>query len=186
MKTTILILTLLVSSVATGYSQQTRSQAARNKELTARIFKAFDDGNCNALDNLIATDAVSHSEMPPEIKTTGLPAVKEMCRTHKAAFPDMKTTIHVMAVAGDTVMAYFTSTGTNTGRFMGKPATNKKISTEGVDIIRFRNGKAVEHWGVYDHMKMMQQLGLMPQGHPPVQTAPGTNPPKNKENQPGN
>ena len=162
---------LLVASLLTGYSQQTKSTAAMNKAIAAKILKAFDEGDVNALDKLIAKDAVSHSEMPPEIKTTGLEAVKEMSRMHKAAFPDIKTTVHVMGVAGDTVMAYFTSTGTNSGPFMGKPATNKRINFEGVDIIRFKNGKAVEHWGVYDNLKMMQQLGMMPPPPPPA-TAP--------------
>lgn len=77
-----------------------------------------------------------------------------------------------MGIAGDTVLAYFTTTGTNSGPFMGKPATNKTISFEGVDIIRVKNGKAVEHWGVYDNLKMMQQLGMMPPPPPPSTPAP--------------
>ena len=68
---------------------------------------------------------------------------------------------------------------------MGMPATNKKIDVEGVDIIRFKNGKAVEHWGVYDNMKMMQQLGMMPPPPLPSQmippTPPPTTPPGNKQ-----
>ncbi|MDP4229751.1 MAG: hypothetical protein Q8916_05030 [Bacteroidota bacterium] len=32
------------------------------------------------------------------------------------------------------------------------------------------NGKAVEHWGFYDNMKMMADLGMMP---PPPCTPPG-------------
>ncbi|MEJ6979551.1 ester cyclase [Pedobacter sp. P351] len=180
MKTRIPMLILLTISVSAGYAQQSKTQV-KNKEVTAKIMKAFDDGDANALDNLIAADAVSHSEMPPEIKSTGLQAVKEMLKMQKAAFPDIKTKIHVMAVAGDTVIAYFTSTGTNSGSFMGMPATNKKINTEGVDIIRFKNGKAVEHWGVYDNMKMMQQLGMMPPPPPPVAPAmPGTEMKKEK------
>ena len=127
-----------------------------------KIYKAFDDGNMNVLDQYIAKDAVDHAEMPPEIKSTGLQAVKDMCKMHKAAFPDMKTKVHTIASAGDTVMAYVISTGTNSGPFMGMPATNKKIDMEGVDIIRFKDGRAVEHWGVYDNMKMMHQLGMMP------------------------
>lgn len=170
MKTRIPMVILLTISVSVGYAQLSKSQA-KNKEITAKIFKAFDDGDANALENLIAQDVVSHSEMPPEIKSTGLPAVKEILKMHKAAFPDIKTKIHVMAVAGDTVITYFTSTGTNSGPFMGMPATNKKINTEGVDIIRFKNGKAVEHWGIYDNMKMMQQLGMMPPPPPPVPPA---------------
>jgi predicted ester cyclase len=35
----------------------------------------------------------------------------------------------------------------------------------GVDIVRFGDdGKAREHWGVFDAMGMMQQLGAVPEG----------------------
>jgi len=30
-------------------------------------------------------------------------------------------------------------------------------------MARVANGKIVEHWGVGDHMSMMQQLGLAPE-----------------------
>ncbi len=159
MKTKISILILTFFSVVTAYSQTTTS---RNKELTRRIFKAFDNGDTTALNNLIARDAVTHTPMPPEFTGTGLQAVKEMLHMHKMAFPDMKSTIHVMAATGDTVMVYYTSSGTNSGTFMKMPPTNKKISVDGVEIIRFKNGKAVEHWGVYDNLAMMQQMGMMP------------------------
>jgi predicted ester cyclase len=30
-------------------------------------------------------------------------------------------------------------------------------------FVRFRDGKAIEHWGVRDDMGMMRQLGAVPQ-----------------------
>jgi steroid delta-isomerase-like uncharacterized protein len=157
-----------------AYTQTKNSTASKNKELTLKIYKAFDNGDVNALDNLIAKDAIEHGEMPPDIKSTGVEAVKEMCKMQKAAFPDIKTTVHTIATAGDTVMAYCISEGTNSGPFMGMPATNKRIKMEGVDIIRFQNGKAIEHWGVYDNLKMMQQLGMMSSNGmmPPIPPTP--------------
>jgi hypothetical protein len=29
-------------------------------------------------------------------------------------------------------------------------------------IVRFRDGKAIEHWGVRDDLSMMRQLGVIP------------------------
>jgi len=50
---------------------------------------------------------------------------------------------------------------------MGMPATGKRIDVPFVDIIRFGDdGLAREHWGVFDAMTMMQQLGAIPEGAP--------------------
>ena len=50
---------------------------------------------------------------------------------------------------------------------MGMPATGKTIDIEAIDIVRFDDeGLGVEHWGTTDTMKMMQQLGVVPEGAP--------------------
>ena len=47
------------------------------------------------------------------------------------------------------------------------PATGKSVDVQLVDIIRFgEDGRAREHWGVFDQLTMMQQLGLIPEGPP--------------------
>ncbi|MEK7728648.1 MAG: ester cyclase, partial [candidate division KSB1 bacterium] len=61
------------------------------------------------------------------------------------------------------VWAYTTMRGTNTGAMTDMPATGKKVEVKGFDIVRFANGKAVEHWGLNDDMKMMMQLGMIPE-----------------------
>jgi hypothetical protein len=46
---------------------------------------------------------------------------------------------------------------------MAMPATNKKINVGGMDMFKFDNtGKVTDHWGYFDAMAMMQQLGMMP------------------------
>jgi predicted ester cyclase len=74
----------------------------------------------------------------------------------------LHVTINFIVVRGDTVIAQTTTTGTNSGPNMGMPATNKKINMDGVDIVIIKDGKATEHWGFFEEMKMMTQLGLMP------------------------
>jgi predicted ester cyclase len=83
----------------------------------------------------------------------------------------MKMTVLSSAMEGDMLFVHFNQKGTNSGA-MGPdmPATGKAIDVSGVDIIRFANGKAVEHWGYWDETTMMQQLGLAP--------APGAAPQK--------
>ena len=56
-----------------------------------------------------------------------------------------------------------TTEGTQTGEFMGMPATGKKISITEMHMVRIANGKAVEHWSLANAMAMMQQLGVIPE-----------------------
>jgi predicted ester cyclase len=50
---------------------------------------------------------------------------------------------------------------------MGMPATGKGVTVEAIDIIRFGDdGLAREHWGVFDALAMMQQLGAIPEAAP--------------------
>jgi len=46
---------------------------------------------------------------------------------------------------------------------MGMPASGRSVDVELIDIIRFDDdGLAHEHSGVFDALKMMQQLGAIP------------------------
>jgi predicted ester cyclase len=128
------------------------------KEINLKITEIFDNGNVDDLDSYIAENAVDHGLDTSMTKKPGLAGIKEMAAGYHKIFPNGKTTIHSMAVSGDTLFSYFTSTGTTSESFMGMPA-NTKMSMSGVDIVRFEGDKAAEHWSfmdVNDIAKMMQ------------------------------
>ncbi len=82
----------------------------------------------------------------------------------------MKMTIISSALKGDMAYVAYDQKGTNTGSISpDMPATRKAIDMNGVDIVRFENGKAVEHRGYRDETRMMQQLGLAPTHRAPAQ-----------------
>jgi predicted ester cyclase len=62
----------------------------------------------------------------------------------------------------DKVWSHFQGRETNTGPFMGHPATGKPMSLDVIDIGRFDKGKLVEHWGVPDRLAVLLQLGMFP------------------------
>jgi predicted ester cyclase len=79
------------------------------------------------------------------------------------AFPDLHLEIEFMIAEGDRLMTHICTTGTHTRPFMGMPATGKKFKVNGTDIFRFNNeGKVAAHWGVFDTLGMLMQLGLFP------------------------
>jgi steroid delta-isomerase-like uncharacterized protein len=125
------------------------------------VSDAWDAGNVDAFDKYIAVNSVDHNPMPGQAQ--GLAGMKAMVKEMHAGFPDMKSTIEDMRVDGDVLTVRWKMTGTNSGPMMGMPATNKKVTdVEGIDQVRWENGKFAERWGFMDEHKMMEQLGLAP------------------------
>ena len=86
--------------------------------------------------------------------------MKQIVESIKGALPDVVFTADDVIAEGDRVAARFTMRGTQTGEFMGVPPTNKPIVVTGIDIVRFEDGKAVEHWHEWSGMELLQQLGV--------------------------
>ena len=79
---------------------------------------------------------------------------------YHAAFPDLNIALDELSVEGNKGMGKWTATGTNTGEFMGKPPTGKKIKFHGVAIWKFNNDGLGVHEEVYsDPNASAMQLG---------------------------
>ena len=84
-----------------------------------------------------------------------------------AAFPDLKYTIEVTIAEGDYVAQHVTGTATMKGAFQGMPPSAKRATWTEMHIVRFANGKVVEHWANVDQIGMLTQLGFI---QPPPQS----------------
>jgi steroid delta-isomerase-like uncharacterized protein len=113
-----------------------------------------------AIPKWFAPDFVDHVEIP------GMPdGVQGVTARHAmlfAAMPDIHITVHEVIAEGDVTAARFTITGTDSGGFMGMPASGKPVTVTGMDFMRFRDELIVEHWGEMDMMGLLQQLGVIP------------------------
>ena len=131
-----------------------------------RMYELISAGEIDGFGDLIAEDLVEHEEVPGFESTKD--GVKQLFHMYRAAFPDLRMEPQDIIVDGDKVVARVRATGTHEGEFMGMPTTGKTVDVELIDIIRFGDdGLAHEHWGVVDSLKMMQQLGAIPEP-PPV------------------
>jgi predicted ester cyclase len=127
----------------------------------------FNTGNTAAIDTLLAEDGIDHAEDTTMHLPKGPAGLKKMIDMVREGETGFKSEIKKMIVEGDMLMAYGTMSGTNTGPMMGMPATNKAWSYDFADVIRFGPDlKMVEHWGVYDHLKLLKDLGVIPSGPP--------------------
>ena len=175
---------VLLSSCAkkdTGASESSLkadSTKLKNIEGYRAVTDMFNSGKMEGLDKYIDANFQEH-QMEPGMKP-GLAGLKENMTNFRAAFPDLKFTINDIVAEGDKVWALSTMTGTHSGGpFMGMPANGKSFTAQGVDIVRITNGKAVEHWGFYDNMKMMSDHGAMPPMGKPGEK--GMTPPPEKQ-----
>ena len=130
-----------------------------------RAYEMINAGSIDGFGALLADDFVEHEETPGLAPTKD--GVMEFFRLYVAAFPDLRFNVEDVLPSGDKVVVRARATGTHQGDFMGMPPTGRSMDVPLIDIIRFGDdGLAHEHWGVFDAMTMMQQLGLAPEDPP--------------------
>ena len=121
------------------------------------IEDGFNKGDLSVVDEIVAVDCKEQQRG----NSDGNEGTKEVITTLRTWFPDFTMSAKDVAAVGDKVWMRFTASGTNQGSVMGRPPTGKKMTIDVIDIVRFKDGEIVEHWGVPDQLGMMIQLGLM-------------------------
>lgn len=131
------------------------------KTLTRRMLDVLNAGDIDGLDDLVDEKFVEHEELPgfaPDRE-----GVKQFFIMLRSAFEGFRMDIDDLYADGDTAIARVTARGTHVGEFMGVPASGATVAAPLIDILRFQDGKAIEHWGVMDMMTLMQQIGAIPE-----------------------
>ena len=134
--------------------------AEENKAIARRAYEIFSSGNLEALQEVIAPDLVDHNAAPGQ--APGIEGTRQVLGMLRAAFPDLRLTPEDLIAEGDRVVARLMVTGTHQGEFQGLPPTGKQVTMSGIEIVRLAGGKAVERWGEFDILGLLQQLGAVP------------------------
>lgn len=125
-----------------------------------RVYDLISAHDIDGFGELLAGDFVEHEEIAGG--GPGKAGVMEFFRMQVAAFPDLAMTVEDVVDGGDKVVARVRFSGTNTGEFMGVPATGRAVDVPLIDVMLFADdGLVHEHWGVFDEMAMMKQLGVV-------------------------
>ena len=130
-----------------------------NKEIVRRYQEIYNSNQLDRLSEVLSEDLLTPKIVPgiPQ----GIEGAKVAHQMMVAGFPDYQTVIDELIAEGDKVVTRITMAGTNTGTFMGIPATGKFITFTGICIARIANGKIVEHWGEEDGVSLLGQLGVL-------------------------
>jgi len=132
----------------------------RGEALVRRYYEeALNPGRFDRLDDLLTDDFVDHEEL------RGIPPTRAGLRQKysllRAGFPDFGFRIEDLFGAENRVAARVTVRGTHDGEFMGRPPTGSPFEVTSVGIFRIAEGRIAEHWGVFDQLAMLGQLGVM-------------------------
>jgi predicted SnoaL-like aldol condensation-catalyzing enzyme len=134
---------------------QNEKNLAHNKE----IYKAIETGDVSKIKDYIDKDAVDHGGGANGQDVKGGDSIIAMLGGIHNSFTDLKMEVIADATNGDYVFSLVHLTGTTTANpGMGLPA-NKKMDSKSVDVVKIKNGKAVEHWEFIDPKEMMAMMG---------------------------
>lgn len=127
-----------------------------NKSITRRFYTALTEGRLEVIDEVVAEGFVEHEELPTDAE--GRDGLRELFQSMHDAFTDFAVNLEDMVAEGDKVFVRATMQGIQRAEFMGIPSLGKPMLVPVADVLRFENGRIVEHWGVMDTGQLMQQL----------------------------
>jgi len=127
-----------------------------NKALIRRYFESWNTNDVDALDEMIADNAIDH--MAYDGQPTGIEGYRDFYRTWHNAFPGFRAEIEDMIAEGDRVATRWTFRGRHLGEYNGIAPTGREVSFTAVSIQRIENGVVAEEWYIADSESFMRQL----------------------------
>jgi steroid delta-isomerase-like uncharacterized protein len=91
----------------------------------------------------------------------GPEAYRDQVSLFVLGIPDLRFAVEDTVSEKDKVVACWTISGTHQGEFMGIPATNKKVSFDGMTIHHIASGKIMDSFINWDALGLMRQLGVV-------------------------
>ena len=121
------------------------SAEEKNKALVRRFVQAQDEGDLDALDELLAPDFVDHNPLPGQ--DLGREGYMQGVAEDHAALSNARTTFEYQTSDGDMVISRFTTrTVHDRGVYFGVGPTDQERETSGILIHRISGGKIAEEW----------------------------------------
>ncbi|WP_276373992.1 ester cyclase [Chryseolinea sp. H1M3-3] len=131
---------------------------ALNKAIVTRFNKEFiEQGDMNSFRALVSEDVINHSA-PPGMPNGPESMISFIIQTLRKGFPDIQVEILDQISEGDKVSTRKVMRATHTGDFMGIPASNRRVAIHVIDIIRLKDGKYVEHWGMSNLAEIVKEI----------------------------
>ncbi|HEX3394486.1 MAG TPA: ester cyclase [Acidimicrobiales bacterium] len=131
-----------------------------NKALVRRFYEEIDNGNIDAMDELVAEDYVDHSP-PPFPVPSGREGVRAAFKIFWEATPG-RHVVEDQVAEGDKVVTRLTAYGQHVADLPGIARTGNEMEMTATVIHRIADGRLAEKWSDKDVLRMLQQLEVIP------------------------
>jgi predicted ester cyclase len=110
------------------------------------------------IDEIYAEDFINLSPGIPDDQRRGREAVRAHNRYLHSAFSDIALVNEDPVIEGDMIGFRWVFSATHTGNFYGAPATGKRVTIDGYDLMQIRDGKIVKAWVYQDTASLFAQF----------------------------
>ena len=134
-------------------NQVDNSQSEKNLASARAVARAFETGNANSIDTVVAEDYIDHTDRGDKMGRDSLKAMISFMQQHGR---NMKMETIREVSDNDYVFQWMRYTGTSDGSMGPAGPYDMKV----IEVSKHKNGKIVEHWAYMDASEMMK---MMPQ-----------------------
>src|SRR3712207_5595183 len=109
------------------------------REVAENYVLLWDVGAPDGLaDALFDPEVIDHNLQPGQVP--GVAGVKQVISLYHDVFPDLTLTCEDIVPACDKVAVRWSASGTHEGDQLGVPATHRKVTLTGIDIVQIADG----------------------------------------------
>jgi steroid delta-isomerase-like uncharacterized protein len=119
--------------------------------------RAFFESVLNAGD-MASLEELAHRDVLVPESAPGLESFRRLLGGMRSTFANPEYKVMDAVSEGEKVVVRFSAKATHAGRFMGLPATGRKLKLWGVMIFRFDAGAIAEFWSLIDAQGVLRQL----------------------------
>jgi predicted SnoaL-like aldol condensation-catalyzing enzyme len=129
------------------------SMTQKNLDASHVVDKAFETGDVSGIDSAVANDFVDHTDRGDMNRDS----LKAMIKMVHATNKDMKMETIKELADDEYVFSLMHFTGTSDGTMMPKGP----YDMQAIEVVKYKDGKAVEHWEYMEAGEMMKMMEKM-------------------------
>lgn len=138
----------------------TNENLEKNKEVVKRFNKeVIEQGNFDTFKQLMDNDFINRTA---PITANGADGMwNTFSNILRPAFPDLTVEIYEQIAEDDKVVTRKAIIGTHKGKLFDIMPTGQRIKIDVIDIVRVKDGKYIEHWGINTLQTVLSELKKM-------------------------